>query len=235
MTHVLAVRLDNDGDVLLAGPAIRALAARRRPRDAAVRPARPARRGAAARASTSSWSGARPGSTPSPTPVDRGDVDGARRPARGAARSTRAVIFGSFHQSPLPTALLLRLAGVPFVAATSRRLPRRAARRPPPDRRRRARGRARARPRRRRRASRSPPGDDGALRVRRGRARRGRSASPTSSCTRAPPCPRAPGRPTRSAALVRRARRRAAAASSSPAARASAALTARVAGPPRPG
>jgi ADP-heptose:LPS heptosyltransferase len=26
MTHVLAVRLDNDGDVLLAGPAIRALA-----------------------------------------------------------------------------------------------------------------------------------------------------------------------------------------------------------------
>jgi ADP-heptose:LPS heptosyltransferase len=29
------------------------------------------------------------------------------------------VIFGSFHQSPLPTALLLRMAGVPFVAATS--------------------------------------------------------------------------------------------------------------------
>ena len=27
MTHVLAVRLDNDGDVLLAGPAVRALAA----------------------------------------------------------------------------------------------------------------------------------------------------------------------------------------------------------------
>jgi ADP-heptose:LPS heptosyltransferase len=27
MTHVLAVRLDNDGDVLLAGPALRALAA----------------------------------------------------------------------------------------------------------------------------------------------------------------------------------------------------------------
>jgi ADP-heptose:LPS heptosyltransferase len=31
----------------------------------------------------------------------------------------RAVIFTSFHQSPLPLALLLRLAGVPFVAATS--------------------------------------------------------------------------------------------------------------------
>jgi hypothetical protein len=29
------------------------------------------------------------------------------------------VIFGSFHQSPLPTALVLRLAGVPRVAATS--------------------------------------------------------------------------------------------------------------------
>jgi len=31
----------------------------------------------------------------------------------------RAVIFGSFHQSPLPTALVLRLAGVPHIAATS--------------------------------------------------------------------------------------------------------------------
>src|ERR671932_2775356 len=30
-----------------------------------------------------------------------------------------AIIFTSFHQSPLPLALLLRLAGVPFVAATS--------------------------------------------------------------------------------------------------------------------
>jgi ADP-heptose:LPS heptosyltransferase len=30
-----------------------------------------------------------------------------------------AIVFGSFHQSPLPTALLLRLAGVPWIAATS--------------------------------------------------------------------------------------------------------------------
>jgi ADP-heptose:LPS heptosyltransferase len=36
-----------------------------------------------------------------------------------ALRLDAAVIFGSFHQSPLPTALLLRLAGVPWIGATS--------------------------------------------------------------------------------------------------------------------
>ena len=38
MTHVLVARMDNDGDVLLAGPAIRAVAAGADARDAAVRP-----------------------------------------------------------------------------------------------------------------------------------------------------------------------------------------------------
>jgi ADP-heptose:LPS heptosyltransferase len=36
-----------------------------------------------------------------------------------ALRADRAIVFGSFHQSPLPPALLLRLAGVPWIAATS--------------------------------------------------------------------------------------------------------------------
>ena len=50
VTHVLAVRLDNDGDVLLAGPAIRALAAGADRGHAAVRPARaPGGRAAARR------------------------------------------------------------------------------------------------------------------------------------------------------------------------------------------
>ncbi|HYI19162.1 MAG TPA: glycosyltransferase family 9 protein [Solirubrobacteraceae bacterium] len=115
--HVLAVRLDNDGDVLLAGPAIRALAAGaarvtllhgpRGRRAAALLPGVDA---------TLEWCA--PWIDPDPAPVDRAGVEAlvARIAALGA---DAAVIFGSFHQSPLPTALLLRLAGVPFVAATS--------------------------------------------------------------------------------------------------------------------
>jgi ADP-heptose:LPS heptosyltransferase len=55
---------------------------------------------------------------PEPEPVDRADVD-AIVDRLAALRADAAVIFGSFHQSPLPTALLARLAGIPFVAATS--------------------------------------------------------------------------------------------------------------------
>src|SRR4051812_29709747 len=59
---------------------------------------------------------------PEPEPVDEGDVDAlVRRLAE--LRADRAVIFGSFHQSPLPTALLLRLAGVPWIGAISEDYP----------------------------------------------------------------------------------------------------------------
>ena len=55
---------------------------------------------------------------PEPAPVDPRDV--AAIVARIAALAAdSAVILGSFHQSPLPTALVLRLAGVGHVAATS--------------------------------------------------------------------------------------------------------------------
>lgn len=117
MSHVLAVRLDNEGDVLLAGPALRALAATA---DRLTLLCGPGGRHAAALLPgvdevivwRAAWIDA------SPEPVERSDVDAlvTRLAALGA---DRAVIFGSFHQSPLPTALLFRMAGIPWIAATS--------------------------------------------------------------------------------------------------------------------
>jgi ADP-heptose:LPS heptosyltransferase len=117
VTHVLAVRLDNDGDVLLAGPAIRALAAGA---DRVTLLCGPRGRQAAALLpgvdEVLCWRA--PWIDPEPAPVDRADV--AALVARLAGlRADRALIFGSFHQSPLPTALVLRLAGVPWIGATS--------------------------------------------------------------------------------------------------------------------
>src|SRR5918999_3833246 len=117
MTHVLAVRLDNEGDVLLAGPAIRALA---HGADRVTLLCGPRGRRAAALLpgvdDVLVWRA--PWIDPEPDPVDRADVE-ALVEQLAALQLDAAVIFGSFHQSPLPTALLLRLAGVPFVAATS--------------------------------------------------------------------------------------------------------------------
>jgi len=116
-SHVLAVRLDNDGDVLLAGPAIRALAAAY---DRVTLLCGPRGRQAAALLpgidQVVLWRA--PWIDPHPAPVDRDDVL-ALVDELAARAIDRAVIFGSFHQSPLPTALLLRMAGIPFVAATS--------------------------------------------------------------------------------------------------------------------
>jgi ADP-heptose:LPS heptosyltransferase len=117
MTRVLAVRLDNDGDVLLAGPAIRALAAGASHVTLLCGP-----RGAQAAAMLPCvdellvWRA--PWIDPEPEPVDPADV-AALVDAVAARRFDRAIVFGSFHQSPLPTALALRLAGVPWIGATS--------------------------------------------------------------------------------------------------------------------
>jgi ADP-heptose:LPS heptosyltransferase len=117
MSHVLAVRLDNEGDVLLAGPAIRALAHHH---DRVTLLCGPRGRHAAALLpgvdEVLVWRA--PWIDPEPDPVDPGDVEALVARIAGLAPGA-AVIFGSFHQSPLPTALVLRLAGVPFVAATS--------------------------------------------------------------------------------------------------------------------
>src|ERR671911_1189508 len=121
MTHVLAVRLDNDGDVLLAGPAIRALAAGAR-RVTLLHGPRGRRAAALLPGVDATLEWRAPWIDPDPEPVDRADVDAVVERLAGL-RADAAVVFGSFHQSPLPTALLLRMAGVPFVAATSEDYP----------------------------------------------------------------------------------------------------------------
>jgi len=117
MTHVLAVRLDSEGDVLLAGPAIRALAAGA---DRVTLLCGPRGRQAAGLLpgvdDVLVWHA--PWIDPEPEPVSRSAVD-ALVAGVEALEADRALIFGSFHQSPLPTALLLRLAGVPWIGATS--------------------------------------------------------------------------------------------------------------------
>lgn len=117
----LVVRPDGMGDVLLAGPAIRAVAAGS---DRVVLLAGP--RGAGVGRllpgvdDVMTWSP--PWIDPDPDPVDPDDI--ARVVARVAGLGAdRAVVLTSFHQSPLPTALLLRLAGVPWVGAMSEDYP----------------------------------------------------------------------------------------------------------------
>jgi ADP-heptose:LPS heptosyltransferase len=116
--RVLVVRLDGAGDVLLAGPAVRAVAAA--PGAEVTLLCGPA--GAAAGRLLpgvrrvlvweSPWV-----VTPAP-PVTGGDVDGIV--ATLAARAfDEAVVLTSFHQSPLPTALLLRLAGIDRITGAS--------------------------------------------------------------------------------------------------------------------
>jgi ADP-heptose:LPS heptosyltransferase len=117
MTRVLAVRLDNEGDVLLAGPAIRALAAGAGHLTLLCGPR--GRQAAALLPGVDEilcWRA--PWIDPEPEPVDRAAVE-ALVERVAAVRADVAIVFGSFHQSPLPTALLLRLAGVPWIGATS--------------------------------------------------------------------------------------------------------------------
>jgi ADP-heptose:LPS heptosyltransferase len=117
MTRLLAVRLDNDGDVLLVGPAIRALAAGAEHVTLLCGPR--GRQAAALLPGVDEvlvWRA--PWIDPEPHPVDRAAVE-ALIERVADERVDMAIVFGSFHQSPLPTAMLLRLAGVPWIGATS--------------------------------------------------------------------------------------------------------------------
>jgi ADP-heptose:LPS heptosyltransferase len=119
--HALVVRLDNDGDVLLAGPAIRAVAAHA---DAVTLLCGPRGEHAAALlpgvdallVRRAEWI------DPAPPAVARLAID-AYVDAIRALRADAAIVLTSFHQSPLPAALLLRMAGVPRIAAISEDYP----------------------------------------------------------------------------------------------------------------
>jgi ADP-heptose:LPS heptosyltransferase len=115
--RVLIVRLDNAGDVLLAGPAVRAVAASV---DSVTLLAGP-HGTAAARLlpgvdEVLTWRC--PWIDPKPDAVDTAQIDALVEELRAEAFD-RALVLTSFHQSPLPTALLLRLAGVGWVGAIS--------------------------------------------------------------------------------------------------------------------
>ena len=115
--RVLVARLDNDGDVLLAGPAVRAVAAHA---DEVVLLAGPRGRRAGELLPGVDrvvvWRA--PWIDSDPPPVDPAGVTAFVRTLRGLAVD-EAVLLTSFHQSPLPLALLLRLAGVPRISAVS--------------------------------------------------------------------------------------------------------------------
>ncbi|WP_329109175.1 HAD-IIIA family hydrolase [Micromonospora sp. NBC_01699] len=114
---VLVARPDSAGDVLVTGPAIRAVAAGA---DRVVMLCGPRGRAAAELLpgidELIEWP--LPWIDPQPTPVDRSEVDRlTRRLAEVGA--DEAVLFTSFHQSALPLALVLRMAGVGRIAAIS--------------------------------------------------------------------------------------------------------------------
>jgi len=114
---VLVTRLDNLGDVLLAGPTIRAAREAGHPVHLLCGP-----RG---RAAADLLPGVdqvlvhrTPWIDPDPVPVRRTDADCLVAEVRRLGVSD-ALILGSSHQSPLPLALLLRWAGVQRIAAVS--------------------------------------------------------------------------------------------------------------------
>ncbi|MDQ0994651.1 glycosyltransferase family 9 protein [Streptomyces sp. V3I7] len=117
----LVVRLDSAGDVLLAGPAVRAVAAGSSYTAVLCGP-----QGApAARllpgvdevvVYDAAWVGLEPG------PVSGEETQALLR-TLSAGRFDRALILVSYHQSPLPAALLLKLAGVGWTAADSEDYP----------------------------------------------------------------------------------------------------------------
>ncbi|WP_381562442.1 glycosyltransferase family 9 protein [Streptomyces eurythermus] len=113
----LVVRLDSFGDVLLSGPAVRAVAAHSTHVTLLCGP-----RGAdAARLlpgvdEVLVWEAPWEGFDPPPVRPD--DIDALLGRLRAGAYDS-ALVLTSFHQSPLPTALLLRLAGIGRIGADS--------------------------------------------------------------------------------------------------------------------
>jgi ADP-heptose:LPS heptosyltransferase len=118
---VLVVRPDGMGDVLLTGPAVRAIAASGADVTFLAGP-----HGAGAAAllpgvnRVLEWRA--PWIDPEPGAFDPGEVQSLVRRVRRLGPAV-AVVFTSFHQSPLPMALALRMAAVPRIAAISEDYP----------------------------------------------------------------------------------------------------------------
>jgi ADP-heptose:LPS heptosyltransferase len=117
MTHVLCCRLDNAGDVVLTGPAVRAVAATADRVSYLCGP-----RGVEAAqllpgvdevlVHRAGWI------DPDGVEVDKRSIDRLVEDV-GSTGADTALIFTSFHQSPLPTALVARMAGVRSIAGIS--------------------------------------------------------------------------------------------------------------------
>jgi ADP-heptose:LPS heptosyltransferase len=118
--RVLVVRLDSLGDVVVCGPAVRAVAA-----GAAQVTVLAGPRGAEAARLLPGVDDVlvfdAPWISPDGRPVDPAAVAALAERLRG--RFDAALVLTSFHQSALPTALVLRLAGVPWIAAVSTDFP----------------------------------------------------------------------------------------------------------------
>ena len=115
--RVLVARMDNLGDVLLTGPAVRAIAASGSEVHYLCSPqGRPA---AMALPGVAQVLTARaPWIDADPQPTARSGMDHLVDLLAGP-EADEAVIFTSFHQSPLPLALLMRMAGIERIAAIS--------------------------------------------------------------------------------------------------------------------
>jgi ADP-heptose:LPS heptosyltransferase len=117
MTTTLVARLDSAGDVLITGPAIRAVAANS---DRVVMLAGPRGREAAELlpgiTEVVEWQA--PWVDFDAPELTSDHAEALLKQLRDLAPD-RALIFTSFHQSPLPLALLCRMAGVPWIGAIS--------------------------------------------------------------------------------------------------------------------
>ncbi|ROP66131.1 glycosyltransferase family 9 protein [Curtobacterium sp. ZW137] len=115
--RVLVARLDSFGDVLVTGPAVRAVAAGASHVTMLCGP-----QGAPAAALLPGIDRVRVWAAPWVTETARPLDDAVLAEFRAVVAEERideAVVLTSFHQSPLPLAMLLRLAGVPRVSGAS--------------------------------------------------------------------------------------------------------------------